>query len=74
MGGASDSNDDDAGIIDNLSMSISPGGHMVDAEDQPDQHRAKSAVARRSQYVRDVYIDWGDNAASIAKTASGDPN
>ena len=46
--------------------SISSARHKFAADDQPDQRRAKSAVGRRMQYARDVYIDWADNMESIA--------
>ena len=65
MDGTADAGGDDSGSMGNLAKSISPLKHKSVAEDQPDQHRAKSAVGRRMQYVRDVYNDGGGNMKSI---------
>ena len=56
----------DAGIMGNLFKAISPGSHKFAADGKPDQNRAKSAVGRRMQYVRDAYIDLEDNMACIS--------
>ena len=61
-----DTDFEDDGCIDNLPTSISSGKRKFAADEQPGKHRIKSVVARRAQYVRDVYSDWADNMEATA--------
>ena len=69
-GGPTDVDGEYAGCIDKLAMSISSGKRKCAEEEQPGRHRIKSVVARRAQYVRDVYSDWEDNAHLLRSASS----
>ena len=66
MAMVADTDSEDAGRFDNLPRSISSEDRKFYAEEQPDQHRIKSVVARRVRYVRCMYSDWADNMVDIA--------